>query len=256
MTALGAAAWPIAVRAQQPARMRAIGVLMGYAESDQEAPAFVAAFREELSKKFGWVEGRNIRIDTRWAAPNDTELRLQIAKEFVALRPDLVLSHGTPSTAALLEYTRSLPIIFVNVADPIGSGFVTSFAKPGGNVTGFNYAEPTMARKWLQLLKEIAPRLTSCTVLFNPATAPYVEYFLTPLKAAAAPLAVEVIIARVRDATELETAITAQTGELTGGLIVMPDTFTHAHRERIIALAAQYHLPPSIHSVSLLQSGG
>jgi putative tryptophan/tyrosine transport system substrate-binding protein len=238
----GAAAWPLTARAQQRERTRRIGVLMGYAESDQEAPTFLAAFREELAKKFGWVEGRNIRIDTRWAAANDAELRLQFAKEIVALHPDLIFSHGTLSTASLLQQTRSLPIIFVSVADPIGSGFVTSFAKPGGNVTGFNYAEPTMARKWLQLLKEIAPRVTKCTVLFNPTTAPYIEYFLNPLKAAAASLAVEPIIARVHDAAELETAI-AQTPEPTGGLIVMPDTFTHAHRQKIIALAAQKQLP-------------
>jgi putative tryptophan/tyrosine transport system substrate-binding protein len=239
----GAAAWPLTARAQQHEQMRRIGVLMGYAESDQEAPTFVAAFREELSKKLGWVEGRNIRTETRWAAPNDTESRLRFAKEIVALRPDLVLSHGTLSTAALLQQTRSLPVIFVNVSDPIGSGFVTSFAKPGGSVTGFNFAEPTMARKWLQLLKEIAPRVTRGTVLFNPTTAPYIEYFLNPLKATAASLAVEPIIARVHDAAELETAIAAQTGEQTGGLIVMPDTFTYAHREKIVALAAQYHLP-------------
>jgi putative ABC transport system substrate-binding protein len=234
--------------------MKRIGVLMGYAESDQEAPTFVAAFREELSKKLGWVEGRNIQIDTRWAAPNDAKLRLQLAKEIIALNPDLILSHGTPSTAALLQQTRSLPIIFVSVADPLGSGFVTSFAKPGGNVTGFNYAEPTMARKWLQLLKEIAPRVTTCTVLFNPTTAPYIEYFLNPLKAAAASLAVEPIIARVRDAAELETAI-AQTPEPTGGLIVMPDTFTHAHRQKIIALAAQNHLP-AVYSLRFFPENG
>ena len=150
------AAWPFAATAQQPEGMRHIGVLMGYAESDQEGQAFAAAFREELSKKFGWADGRNVRIDTRWAAPNDTELRLQFAKELVALHPDLVLSHGTPSTAALLKQTRTLPIIFVTVSDPIGSGFVTSFASPGGTVTGFVTMEPTMAEKWVELLKEIA----------------------------------------------------------------------------------------------------
>jgi putative tryptophan/tyrosine transport system substrate-binding protein len=230
-------------RAQQPERMRSIGVLMGYAESDQEGRAFAAAFREELSKKFGWAEGRNIRIDIGWAAPNDTELRLQFAKELVALHPDLVLSHGTPSTEALLKQTRALPIIFVNVSDPIGSGFVTSFASPGGNVTGFVTMEPTMAGKWVELLKEIAPRVTKCALLFNPKTAPYAEYFLDPFKGAAASFAVEAIVARVRDAAELETTIAAQAREPNGGLIVMPDTFMSAHRAEITALAAQYRLP-------------
>ncbi len=237
------AAWPLMARAQQPERMRSIGVLMGYAESDQEGQAFAAAFREELAKKFGWAEGRNIRIETRWATPNDTELRLQFAKELVALHPDLVFSHGTPSTAALLKQTRTLPIIFVNVSDPIGSGFVTSFASPGGDATGFVTMEPTMAGKWMELLKEIAPRVTRSALLFNPTTAPYAEYFLDPFKAAAASFAVEAIAARVHDAAELETTIAAQTREPNGGLIVMPDTFLSAHRAEITALAAQYRLP-------------
>jgi putative ABC transport system substrate-binding protein len=244
ITLLGnAAAWPVAARAQQPKRMRSIGVLMGYAESDREGQTFLAAFREELSKKFGWTEGQNIRIDTRWAAPNDTELRLQFAKELVALHPDLVVSHGTPSTAALLQQTRTLPIIFVNVSDPIGSGFVTSFAKPGGNSTGFVTMEPTMAGKWMELLKEIAPRVTRSALLFNPTTAPYAEYFLDPFKAAAASFAVEATAARVRDPAELEPTIAAQAREPNGGLIVMPDTFMSAHRAEITALSAKYRLP-------------
>jgi putative ABC transport system substrate-binding protein len=245
ITLLGGAAvaWPLAARAQQPERMRSIGVLMGYAESDREGQTFLSAFREELSKTFGWAEGRNIRIDTRWAAPNDTELRLQFAKELVALHPDLVVSHGTPSTVALLQQTRTLPIIFVNVSDPIGSGFVTSFAKPGGNATGFVTMEPTMAGKWVELLKEIAPRVTRCALLFNPTTAPYAEYFMDPFKAAAASFAVEATAARVRDPAELEPMIAEQAREPNGGLIVMPDTFLSTHRAKITALAAQYRLP-------------
>jgi len=162
---------------------------MAYPEGDQEGQAFLAAFREEF-EKLGWMEGRNIWIDTRWVPAADAELRLKFAKELVALHPDLLLSHGTPSTATLLQQTRTLPILFVNVTDPIGSGFLTSFAKPGGNVTGFINMEPTIAGKWLQLLKEIAPRVTRCAILFNPATAPYAEYFLAPFRAAAASFAV------------------------------------------------------------------
>jgi putative tryptophan/tyrosine transport system substrate-binding protein len=236
----GTLAWPLTARAQQSERR--IGVLMGYAESDREGQAFLAAFREEL-KKLGWEEGRNIGIDARWAAPNDTELRLQFAKELVALHPDLVLSHGTPSTTVLLQQSRALPILFVNVSDPIGSGFATSFAKPGGNTTGFVTMEPTMAEKWVELLKEIAPTVTRCVLLFNPTTAPYAEYFLSPFNAAAVSFAIDAGAARVRDPAELETVIVAQTREPNGGLVVMPDTFLSTHRAKITTLASQYRLP-------------
>ena len=237
-----AATWPLAARAQQPDRMRRIGVLMGYAESDREGQAFVAAFREGL-QKLGWTEGRNIRIDTRWATPGDAESRQRFAKELVALQPDLILSHSTPTTAALLQQTRTIPIVFATVSDPVGSGFVASFPRPGGNVTGFTNIEPTMAGKWLELLKEIAPRVTRVAFLFNPATAPYAEYYLNPFKAAAASFAVEAIAAPVRDTSELESVVAAQAREPNGGLIVMPDTFTTAHRVEITSLAARYRLP-------------
>ncbi len=244
ITLLGgaAAAWPLAARAQQPERMRRIGVLMAYAESDREGQACVAAFREGL-QKLGWTEGRNIRIDTRWATPGDAEAMQRFAKELVALQPDLILSHNTPTTAALLQQTRTIPIIFANVSDPVGSGFVASFPRPGGNVTGFTNMEPTMAGKWLELLKEIAPRVNRVAFLFNPATAPYAEYYLNPFKAAAASFAVEAIAAPVRDTSELESVIAAQAREPNGGLIVMPDTFTTAHRAEITSLAARYRLP-------------
>jgi putative ABC transport system substrate-binding protein len=203
ITLLGGAAatWPLAARAQQPEQMRKIGVLMGFAESDRDGQAFVAAFREGL-QKLGWVEGRNIRIDTRWAA-GDTDSMQRFAKELVALQPDLILSHLTPTTTALLQHTRTIPIVFALVADPIGSGFVASFARPGGNVTGFIFTEPTMASKWLELLKEIAPRVTRVAMMFNPATATYAN----------------------------------------GSPISMPDSFADAHRVEIISLAARYRLP-------------
>lgn len=237
-----AVAWPLAVRAQQVDRRRRIGVLMAIAESDPEGKARVAAFRERL-QKLGWVEGRNIQIDTRWAIPRDAKARQRFAKELVALQPDLILSHGTPSTATLLQQTRTIPIVFVGVSDPIGSGFVTNFARPGGNVTGFIVMEPTMAGKWVELLKEIAPRVNRVALLFNPATAPYAEYYLNSFKAAAASFAVEAVAARVRDTSELESAIAAQARAPNGGLVVMPDTFTNAHRAEITSLAARYRLP-------------
>jgi putative tryptophan/tyrosine transport system substrate-binding protein len=236
-----AATWPLAAHAQQSERMLRIGVLMGFAESDPEAGAWVAAFREGL-QKLGWAEGRNIRIDIRRGAL-DAESRQRFAKELVASQPDLILSHTTPTTAALLHQTRTIPIVFVQVADPVGSGFVASFPRPGGNVTGFTNIEPTMAGKWLELLKEIAPRVARVALLFNPATATYAEYFLNPFKAAAASFAVEAIAAPVRDTSELESVIAAQAREPNGGLIVMPDPFTAVHRAEITSLAARYRLP-------------
>jgi putative ABC transport system substrate-binding protein len=237
-----AAAWPLAARAQQPERMRRIGVLMGYPENDLEGPAFFAAFRERL-EKLGWVEDRNIRFDTRWVAPEDAETRRRFAKELVALQPDLILSSVTPTTAALLEQTHTIPIVFATVSDPIGSGFVASLARPGGNVTGFQAMVGSLAGKWLELLKEIAPRVTRVAMLFNPGVAPYAEAFLNPIKAAALSFAVEAIAAPVRDLSELESVVAAQARELNGGLIVIPDTFTDVHRADITSLAARFGLP-------------
>jgi putative ABC transport system substrate-binding protein len=238
----GAVAWPLAAHAQRSDRVRRIGVLMGYAESDLEAQAHIAAFREGL-QKLGWTEGRNTQIDTRWAAPDDAESMRRFAKELVALQPDLILSNTTPTTTALLQQTRTIPIVFAIVADPIGSGFVASFARPGGNVTGFIFTEPTMAGKWLELLKEIAPRVARVAMLFNPVSATYAEYWLNPFKAAAASFAVEAIAAPVRDRSELESVVAAQAREPNGGLIAMPDSFTDAHRVEITSLAARYRLP-------------
>jgi putative ABC transport system substrate-binding protein len=165
------------------------------------------------------------------------------AKELVAPQPNVVLSSTTPTTSALLQQTQTVPIVFAIVADPIGSGFVASFARPGGNVTGFIFTEPTMAGKWLELLKGIAPRIARVGMLFNPVSAPYAEYWLNPLKAAATSFAVEAIPAAVRDRSEIESIIAAQASEPNGGLIVMPDSFTDVHRVEIASLAARYRLP-------------
>ncbi|MGA7208191.1 MAG: ABC transporter substrate-binding protein, partial [Pseudolabrys sp.] len=212
------ATWPLAGRAQQPDRMRHIGVLMAHAESDPEFQTYVSAFREGL-QKLGWVEGRNIQIDARWAAL-DAEATQRFAKELVALQPDLIFSSSTPTTVLLLQQTRTIPIIFAIVADPVGSGFVASFPRPGGNATGFTTLEPTMAGKWLELLKEIAPRVNRAALLFNPATMPSIENFLSSFNAAAASLAVEAIAAPVRDTSALEAVVATQAREPNGGLIV------------------------------------
>jgi putative tryptophan/tyrosine transport system substrate-binding protein len=245
ITLLGGAAtaWPLAARAQQQGeRVRRIGVLMPLAADDPMGQARIAAVREGL-KKLGWTEGRNIRIDTRWTIPGDVESMQRFAKELVALQPDLIVTQGTPITATLLQETRTLPIVFALVADPIGSGFVASFAKPGGNATGFVTIEPTMAGKWLELLKEIAPSVARVAFLFNPVTATYFDYWLNPFKAAAVSFAVEAIAASVRDRSELESVIAEQARAPNRGLVVMPDTFTDTHRVEITSLAAGYRLP-------------
>jgi putative ABC transport system substrate-binding protein len=238
----GAAAWPLVSHAQQGGRMRRIGVLMPLAADDPMGQARIAALREGL-EKLGWTEGRNIRIDTRWTTTSDVESMQRFAKELVALQPDLIVTQSTPITATILQEIRTIPIVFALVADPIGSGFVASFAKPGGNVTGFVTIEPTMAGKWLELLREIAPRATRVAFLFNPATATYFEYWLNPFKAAAVSLAVEAIASPVRDRSELESVIAEQARAPNGGLVLMPDTFTDAHRVEITSLAARYRLP-------------
>jgi putative tryptophan/tyrosine transport system substrate-binding protein len=236
-----AVAWPLAVHAQQADRMRRVGVLMAYAESDGEGQAFVAEFQKGL-QKLGWAEGRNIQFDYRWTAL-DAELTQRFAKELTALQPDLIFSHNTPTTAAVLQQTRTIPIIFAVVADPVGSGFVESLPRPGGNVTGFINLEPAMAGKWLELLKEIAPQVNRVAFLFHPETATYAEYYLKPFKAAAVSFAVDAVAAPVHDRSELESVIAAQAREPNGGLIAMPDSFLNAHRGEITSLALRYGLP-------------
>src|SRR5260221_13466244 len=218
ITLLGGAAvaWPFAARAQQPDRVRRIGVLMAFAESDREAQSWVAAFREELSK-LGWTGGRNIEIDTRWATA-DVESMQRFAKELVALQSDLILTSSTPATAAMLQQTRTIPIIFVMVGDPVGSGFVASLPRPGGNATGFTPIEDLLGGKWLELLKAIAPRGARVAMLFNPATAPFAEYYLKPFNAAAGSFGAEAIAAPVRDMSELESVVAALARDPNSGL--------------------------------------
>jgi putative tryptophan/tyrosine transport system substrate-binding protein len=237
----GAATWPLAARAQQPERMRRIGMLMGYAENDSEAQAWIAAYREGL-QKLGWTEGRNIRVDTRWASA-DAEAMQRFAQELVALQPDLILSATTPAVAALLQQTRTILIVFALVADPVGSGFVASFARPGGNVTGFVIVEGSLGGKWLELLKEIAPRVVRVAMLFNPSTALYAEFYLNPFKAAAASLGVEAITAPVHDMSELESVVARLAREPNSGLVVIPDSFLNLYRAEVTSLAARYRLP-------------
>jgi len=222
--------------------MRRIGVLMPLTADDPLGQTRVTAFREELGR-LGWIEGRNIQIDTRWMATGDVESMQRFAKELVALQPNLIVTQSTPITATVLQETRTIPIVFALVADPIGSGFVANFAQPGGSLTGFVTMVPEMAGKWLELLKELAPSVARVTLLFNPATATYFEYWLNPFKSAAVSFGVESIAAPVHDRSELESVIAEQARAPNGGLVVMPDTFTDAHRVEITSLAARYRLP-------------
>jgi putative ABC transport system substrate-binding protein len=237
-----AATWPLAANAQQPDQMRRIGILMGYRETDTLGQAVIAAFQDRL-QKLGWMPGHNVRLEIRWAPPGDREVLQRAARELVALQPDLILSHSTPTTATLLQQTRSIPIIFAFVSDPLGSGFVASFAHPGGNVTGFTVMEPGLAGKWVELLKDVSPRISRAILLFNPATAPYAEYYLKPFNDAALSLGVEGIGAPVHDSSELTSTIAAQAGEANGGLVVMPDAFTDTYRAEITSLASRYRVP-------------
>jgi putative ABC transport system substrate-binding protein len=222
--------------------VRQIGVLMGLAESDPEAEARVVALREEL-KKLGWTEGLNIRIEYRWSNSDSNSTQLS-AKQLVALQPDVIITHATPATVALHQETRSIPIVFVQVSDPVGSGLIASLARPGGNATGFIAHEGPMAGKWLELLKEIAPRTSRVAFLFNPRTAPGGGTdFLNAFKAAAVPLGVEATAAPVHDISEIETVIAAQAREPNGGLIAAPDAFLSANRLKIVSLADRYRLP-------------
>ena len=249
-----AATWPLAAHAQQPERVRRIGVLMGFAESDSEGQAGIAAFRDGL-QKVGWTEGRNIEIEIRWAAA-DVESMKQFAKELVALQPDLIVTSSTPATAAMLQQTRTIPVIFVLVGDPIGSGFVTSLARPGGNVTGFTPIVGSLGGKWVEVLRDIAPRVSKVTLVFNPPTAPFVEAYVNAFRAAAASLGVEAIVGPVNDMSALQSLFTTQADEPNSGFVVIPDVFTIGHRAEIISLAARWRVPAIYWSRSFTESGG
>jgi len=250
----GAAAWPLAARAQQPERVRRIGVIMGWSERDPQYQLNLAAFKEQLAA-LGWKESRSLTIDVRWTG-GDIKRASAVAKELVALRPDVILSSTTPITAALQRETRTIPIVFAVVVDPVGSGFVKTLARPGGNITGFIHHEGSLVEKWLQLLKEIAPRVTRVTVMFNPQTAPYAEHYLQPLKAAAPKIGVETRTAAVRSESEIEGVIAGLGREPGSGLIAMSDGFMTVHRKSIIAFAARNKVPAVYYAGNFAEEGG
>jgi putative tryptophan/tyrosine transport system substrate-binding protein len=255
ITLLGGAAvaWPLVARAQQPDRMRRIGVLMGLAEDDPDTKGRLAGFRQGL-ERLGWSEGSNVRIDYRFA-PAGAHAQ-ELAKELLTLQPDVILANSTPVTAAFQRETSVIPIVFTGVTDPIGSGFVAGLARPGGNLTGLLLFDASVTGKWLAMLKEIAPRLTRAALVVNPKTAAYYDYYLRAAQAAASSLAIEVILSPIENApADIERAIEAFARVPDGGLVLPPDTSTIVHRDLIIALAARHRLP-AVYSDRLFVAAG
>jgi putative tryptophan/tyrosine transport system substrate-binding protein len=236
-----AAAWPLAARAQQTERVRRIGMLQPLAANDPEAQLRVSTFRQRL-EELGWRDGYNVWIDYRWALGDPARIRA-LAAELVNLKPDAILGASTPVVAALQAETTTVPIVFVQVIDPVAAGFVTSLARPGGNLTGITNFEFTVGGKWLETLKEISPQLARVAVLYNPKTAPYALSLLRSVEAAAPSFAIEPIDTPVRDAAETERAIDAFAQQPNSGLLVLPDASTLIDRDLIIARAAQHRLP-------------
>jgi putative ABC transport system substrate-binding protein len=249
----GAAAWPLAAHAQQPERMRRIGVLIPYAADDPEGQARIAAFLQGL-QQLGWTEGRNVRIDFRWGAANAERIRRDAA-ELVALAPDVILASGTSTVGPLLQATRTVPIVFPVIGDPVGAGFVDSLARPGGNATGFMSREYSLSGKWLELLKEIAPSVTRVAVLRDAALSVGPVQFGV-IQAVAPSLRVEVNPINMRDAGEIERAIAAFAGSPNGGLILTAGATAQLHSDLIITLAARHKLPAVYPYRHIVTGGG
>jgi ABC-type uncharacterized transport system substrate-binding protein len=250
----GAATWPLAARTQQPERVRRIGVLMASAADDSENQARMAAFLQGLAQ-LGWTDGRNVRIDTRWATTNADDLRRHAA-ELAALAPDvLVAATGTATVGPLLQATRTVPIVFVAVVDPVGAGFVASLGRPGGNATGFTMFEYGLSGKWLELLKQMAPGVTRAAVLRDAAIASGIGQFAA-VQAVAPSLGVELSPVDARDVPEIERAVAAFANSGNGGLIVTPSPVANRHRDLIATLAARHRLPAVYGSRQYVAAGG
>jgi putative ABC transport system substrate-binding protein len=239
----GAAAWSLAARAQQPGRMRRLGVLYAAFETDKQFIGYRAALTKGLAD-LGWAEGRNIRIDYRFGAADAGRIQA-VAKELTSLKPDLLLTSATPAVAALQRETRTIPTVFAGISDPVGSGFVASLPHPGGNITGFINIEGSISGKWIEILKDLVPGATSATLIFNPDTAPYFAYYLQPLEAAARSSGIEPMAAPVHTTEDIERIIASLGNRGSAGLVMMPDTFMQTKRnlDLVIAEAARNRVP-------------
>jgi putative ABC transport system substrate-binding protein len=248
-----AAAWPLAVRAQQGDRVRRIGVLLPYDENDPLAKARISAFTQALAD-LGWTDGRNVRMDLRWGGGDVNRIRA-VAQELVGLQPEIIVTNGTPATVTVQRETRTTPIVFVNVSDPVASSIVARLDRPGGNITGFATFEATLGGKWLELLLEIAPGLKRVAIMFNPDTAP-VSVNMPSLETAAQSLKVVPIPAPIHSDADIERAISALGREPGGGLVLVPDGFTSVHRALIILAAARNKVPAVYAQPYFARDGG
>jgi putative tryptophan/tyrosine transport system substrate-binding protein len=237
----GAAVWPLAAYAQQPQRTPQIGVLMGVAESDTEGQARIAAFRQGLAD-LGWTDGRNLHLVYRWAAGDVDRIR-SYAAELVAFAPEVLVGNGTPALTALRDATRSIPIVFVVVNDPVGQGFIANLARPGSNITGFSFLEYSMIGKSLELLQQLAPTVHRFAIMFNPETTPHYAIFLRSFETVPPPRPLEIKAAPIGNEADINRAVAQLASDPGGGLIVPPDTFTVVHRALIIRAAAQHRVP-------------
>jgi putative ABC transport system substrate-binding protein len=238
----GAATWPLTARAQQPEQMRRIGVLMSPRENDPEGQMRASIIRKGLGE-LGWTEGRTVQVDFRWAS-GDSVRASGYAAELVRLKPDVIIANSTLCLKAIRDETRTIPIVFVVVGDPVGQGFVSNLAHPDGNITGFTAFEFEIGGKWLEMIKAIAPDVRRVAFIYNPeAGLPYAEKFVQSIKATASAQGIEVLVSPVRNAAEVDRAIVEVGNDSNGGLIVNPDAFTGSHRGLIISLAARYRLP-------------
>ena len=249
----GAATFPLAARAQQIDKKR-IAVLMSFAETDASARAMLQGYRDALTL-LGWAESKNLQTEVRWAAGNADKIKA-FTKELIEFRPDAILVQGTVSTKSVVSATQSIPIVFVNVGDPIGSGLVTSLAHPGGNVTGFMSDQSEQGGKWVMLLKEIAPGTKRLALLSNPETGPSLQLFLPSIQAAASSLGVETSVARVRAKEDIEGVVAAQASVPGGGLVITPAAFHTVHRDLIVELTARYRVPAVYYERAFADSGG
>jgi putative tryptophan/tyrosine transport system substrate-binding protein len=247
--------WPFAIRAQQPAEPRHLGILLSYEEGNPAAQRLLAAFREALAK-LGWTEGKNIKFEYRWVG-TDTNLMQSAAKELVALRPDVIVVPGSsPITAYLLQQTHIIPILFINIVDPVGQGFVASLSRPGGNATGLVNLETSMAGKWLELLKAIMPRVARAVIPFNPPTSPYADLYLNYFKSTAPSFGIEVISAPIVDVAAFEAVVDAQAGNPNTGIVAMPSAFMSAHAGEFAEITTRYRIPTIYSLRSFAEAGG